>query len=154
MFKSIFAGAAMTIVMMAMTTVAATAQTQSGTSVSGDAEANKPDYSCIPAIKIVIDLGYCFGFSESYYEAIEDQDTLALIQSSNIEHNISRAHDQCYPTDFNDQKILGQLAFSSYLNLKDDSLLRQSADHCNLLMDYYARQNKAPASQDAEAISE
>lgn len=99
------------------------------------------EYKCIPTINIVIDLGYCFGFSMSYYEAIDDQGTIEKIKSGDVEQNIKIAHDQCYPTDFDGQKQLGHLGFSSYINLADDSLLRQSADHCNVLMGYYAKQN-------------
>lgn len=105
------------------------------------ASAETRTYKCIPAINIVIDVGYCFGFISSYYQAIDDQSTLEQIAAGGVENNIRIAHDQCYQTDFNQQKTLGQLAFASYMNLKDDSLLRQSANHCNMLMEYYAKQN-------------
>jgi hypothetical protein len=104
-----------------------------------------PSYQCTPAIGIVADLGYCFGFSASYYKAIEDQATLTKISTGNVEANIANVHERCYPTSFSNQKTLGELAFSSYLNLEDDRLLRQTAKNCNMLMTFYANQNTATA---------
>ena len=103
--------------------------------------ANAKPYQCIPAIKIVIDLGYCFGFTNSYFEAINDTETLAAIQKGHVEDNIEKAHNQCYPTNFRDQVTLGELAFSSYINLKDDRLLKDAANNCQLMMNHYAEQN-------------
>ena len=100
-------------------------------------------YSCIPAIKIVIDLGYCFGFTTSYFEAIGDQNTLDAIETGNVKKHINQAHQQCYPTKFDDQMMLGTLAFSSYINMKDDRLLKDTANNCQLLMNHYAGQNKS-----------
>ena len=45
-------------------------------------------YSCIPPIKIVIDLGYCFGFTTSYFEAINDQQTLTAIEAGHVQKHI------------------------------------------------------------------
>lgn len=100
-------------------------------------------YSCIPAIKIVIDLGYCFGFTTSYFEAIDDQQTLTAIETGHVQQHINDAHQQCYPTNFDDQMMLGALAFSSYINMKDDRLLKDTAENCQLLMKHYADQNKS-----------
>jgi len=100
-------------------------------------------YSCIPAIKIVIDLGYCFGFTTSYFEAIDDQQTLTAIEIGHVQQHINDAHQQCYPTNFDDQMMLGALAFSSYINMKDDRLLKDTAENCQLLMKHYADQNKS-----------
>lgn len=100
-------------------------------------------YSCIPAIKIVIDLGYCFGFTTSYFEAIDDQKTLTAIEAGHVQEHITKAHQQCYPTKFDDQMMLGTLAFSSYINMKDDRLLKDTANNCQLLMNHYADQNKS-----------
>ena len=97
-------------------------------------------YDCIPAIKIVADLGYCFGFTLSYFEALENTQILTQIREQNIEDSISNAHQQCYATDFSNQKQLGSMAFSSYVNLSDDSLLRRSAADCRVLMEYYSSQ--------------
>lgn len=117
------------------------AQTESpATNAASNTETPKT-YECVPAIKIVIDLGYCFGFTMSYYEAINDQQTLTAIAEGNVRKNIENAHNQCYPTRFDDQITLGELAFSSYINLKDDRLLKDSASHCQTLMQYYAQQN-------------
>ena len=74
-------------------------------------------YSCIPAIKIVIDLGYCFGFTTSYFEAIDDQKTLTAIETGHVQKHINEAHQQCYPTKFDNQIMLGTLAFSSYISI-------------------------------------
>jgi len=100
-------------------------------------------YSCIPAIKIVIDLGYCFGFTTSYFEAIDDQKTLNAIETGHVQKHITQAHQQCYPTKFDSQMMLGTLAFSSYINMKDDRLLKDTANNCQLLMRHYADQNKS-----------
>ena len=100
-------------------------------------------YSCIPAIKIVIDLGYCFGFTTSYFEAIDDQKTLNAIETGNVQKHITQAHQQCYPTKFDNQMMLGTLAFSSYINMKDDRLLKDTANNCQLLMRHYAEQNQS-----------
>ena len=100
-------------------------------------------YSCIPAIKIVIDLGYCFGFTTSYFEAINDQRTLSAIETGHVQKHINEAHQQCYPTKFDNQMMLGTLAFSSYINMKDDRLLKDTASNCQLLMNHYADQNKS-----------
>ena len=99
-------------------------------------------YSCIPAIKIVIDLGYCFGFTTSYFEAIDDQKTLTAIETGHVQKHINEAHQQCYPTKFDNQMMLGTLAFSSYINMKDDRLLKDTANNCQLLMKHFADQNK------------
>ena len=114
--------------------------------VWANASAETKTFKCIPAINIVIDMGYCFGFFSSYYQAIDDRSTLEQIGAGGVEENIRVAHEQCYQTDFNQQKTLGQLGFGSYINLKDDSLLRKSANHCNILMEYYAKQNTANTS--------
>lgn len=100
-------------------------------------------YSCIPAIKIVIDLGYCFGFATSYFEAINDQKTLSAIETGHVQKHIAAAHQQCYPTKFDNQMLLGTLAFSSYINMKDDRLLKDTAKNCQLLMNHYADQNQS-----------
>ena len=100
-------------------------------------------YSCIPPIKIVIDLGYCFGFTTSYFEAIDDQKTLTAIEAGHVQKHINEAHQQCYPTKFDNQMMLGTLAFSSYINMKDDRLLKDTANNCQLLMKHYADQNKS-----------
>ena len=99
-------------------------------------------YSCIPPIKIIIDLGYCFGFTTSYFEAVNDTKTLTAIKDGHVRDNIKTAHEQCYPTRFDDQFILGELAFSSYIGLNDDSLLKDAASNCQLLMNHYAKQNQ------------
>ena len=100
-------------------------------------------YLCIPAIKIVIDLGYCFGFTTSYFEAIDDQKTLTAIETGHVQKHINEAHQQCYPTKFDNQMMLGTLAFSSYINMKDDRLLKDTANNCQLLMEHYADQNRS-----------
>lgn len=112
------------------------AQTVSAQSTSQD----NFTYNCIPAIKIVADLGYCFGFTLSYFEALENTEILTQISDQNIEASINNAHQQCYATDFNNQKQLGSMAFLSYVNLSDDSLLRRSAADCRVLMEYYSSQ--------------
>lgn len=114
--------------------------------LTAQAQDNATEYECIPAIRIVADLGYCFGFTVSYFEAIGNQAVLSAIESRQIEGNISSAHRQCYATDFVSQKHLGTMAFSSYVNLADDTLLRRTSADCNLLLDYYARQSQSAAA--------
>ena len=97
-------------------------------------------FKCIPAIKIVADLGYCFGFTVSYFEALEKVEILAEIEQQGIEASVNSAHNQCYATSFTKQKRLGEIAFSSYVNLSDDTLLRRSAADCRVLMEYYSSQ--------------
>jgi len=116
-------------------------------------------FECIPAIKIVADLGYCFGFTVTYFEALEATDILAQISAQGIEDSVSDAHLQCYPTDFAKQKQLGTIAFSSYVNLSDDTLLRRTAADCRVLMEYYsnqlqANQTKADPSQTDDAAAD
>ena len=100
-------------------------------------------YECIPAIRIVADLGYCFGFTVSYFKALGNQDILDAIESRSIDDNIAAVHQQCYATNFSSQKHLGTLAFSSYINLADDTLLHRTGDDCHLLINYYADQNNS-----------
>ena len=120
-------------------------------------EETTPDdfqFECIPAIKIVADLGYCFGFTVTYFEALEATDILAQISAQGIEDSVSDAHLQCYPTDFAKQKQLGTIAFSSYVNLSDDTLLRRTAADCRVLMEYYSNQlqaNQPQSEQEATA---
>ena len=116
--------------------------------VPTQAQVNAPnnsqtEFECIPSIRIVADLGYCFGFTVSYFEAISNQAVLTAIKEQQIENNISSAHRQCYATDFSSQKHLGTMAFSSYVNLADDTLLRRTGADCNLLLDYYAKQQQS-----------
>ncbi len=114
------------------------AQTSSSTSTSSTSAA--PNYTCIPAIKIVADLGYCFGFSLSYFDATDNVTILNAIEEQDIAANIAAAHKQCYATNFTSQQKLGELAFSSYINLEDDALLTRTAADCRILLDYYAKQ--------------
>lgn len=96
--------------------------------------------NCAPAIRVVVDLGYCYGFVEAYYDAAGYDQILNQMEEGNVEGRIREAHDQCYPTSFDQQKVLGQLAFASYLNLEDSALLNQSANDCSMLMKDYADQ--------------
>ena len=109
---------------------------------------DQQNYTCIPAIRIVADLGYCYGFTISYFEAVQNQAVLDAIADRQIEQNVATAHQQCYPTRFTSQKQLGTLAFSSYVNLANDTLLRQTSNDCRLLMDYYAGQNRIQADDE------
>lgn len=102
--------------------------------------ASARDYTCHPAIRVVVDLGFCFGFVKSYYEAAGNVDILGKMAEGKVEDRIRQAHDQCFPTSFDQQQVLGELAFSSYLNLKDLTLLKQSASDCSTLMKLYADQ--------------
>ena len=125
----------------------------------GDSTPDNFQFECIPAIKIVADLGYCFGFTVTYFEALEATDILAQISAQGIEDSVSDAHLQCYPTDFDKQKQLGTIAFSSYVNLSDDTLLRRTAADCRVLMEYYsnqlqANQTKADPSQSDDAAAD
>ena len=43
-------------------------------------------------------------------------------------------------TDFDNQKTLGGLAFSSYLNLGDDTLLKTTAADCSTQLEFYSTQ--------------
>lgn len=123
-------------------------------SAPATAQDEQTEYECIPAIRIVADLGYCFGFTVSYFEAVGHQDILDAIKERRIEHNIKTAHQQCYATGFTNQKNLGTLAFSSYINLADDTLLRQTGDDCRLLMNYYAEQNNRRQNTSANDAAE
>ena len=128
------------VVMLMLTASMAKAQDESA---PNEPALDDFQFECIPAIKIVADLGYCFGFTVTYFEALEATDILAQISAQGIEDSVSDAHLQCYPTDFAKQKQLGTIAFSSYVNLSDDTLLRRTAADCRVLMEYYSNQLQA-----------
>ena len=107
---------------------------------SGDAQTDDTQYTCFPAIRVLVDLGYCYGFVHSYYIASENRDILDKMAKGKVEDRIRKAHEQCYPTNFNQQQVLGELAFSSYMNLSDPMLMKQSAQDCSTLLEQYSAQ--------------
>ena len=104
--------------------------------------AQAQQWVCRPPPRIAVDLGYCYGFVESYFEAIKAEEVLDQIDETNAQSRLRQAHEICYATNYANQKILGSLAFSSYLNLKDDSLLKTTAADCSTLLEYYSDQAK------------
>ena len=98
------------------------------------------EWTCRPPARIAVDLGYCYGFVEAYFEAVQAEAVLNQIDSTDVLSRVRDAHQTCFATDFDSQKTLGGLAFSSYLNLGDDTLLKTTAADCSKQLDFYSTQ--------------
>ena len=55
---------------------------------SGDAQTDDTQYTCFPAIRVLVDLGYCYGFVHSYYIASENRDILDKMAKGKVEDRI------------------------------------------------------------------
>ena len=98
------------------------------------------EWVCVPPVRIAVDLGYCYGFVEAYFEAVQASNVLEEIDNTDVQSRVRNAHTSCYATDYNSQKTLGGLAFSSYLNLGDDTLLKTTAKDCSAMLEHYSDQ--------------
>ena len=98
------------------------------------------EWECRPPVRIAVDLGYCYGFVEAYFEAVQAEAVLNQIDSTDVLSRVRDAHQTCFATDFDNQKTLGGLAFSSYLNLGDDTLLKTTAADCSKQLEFYSTQ--------------
>ena len=98
------------------------------------------EWECRPPVRIAVDLGYCYGFVEAYFEAVQAETVLNQIDTTDVLTRVRDAHQTCFATDFDNQKTLGGLAFSSYLNLGDDTLLKTTAADCSTQLEFYSTQ--------------